>query len=91
MTMARTARIELRAEPEEERRIRLAASLTNKSVTSFVLEAAAAHAEQTIAQAATTVVPTDFFDALHKALDMLPVPNEALVRVAKRSRRVKQA
>jgi uncharacterized protein (DUF1778 family) len=89
--MARTARIELRAEPEEEERIRLAASLTNRSVTSFVLEAAAERAERTIAQAATTVVPTDFFDALHKALDMPPVPNEALVRVTKRARRVNQA
>ena len=89
--MARTARIELRAEPEEEERIRLAASLANRSVTSFVLEAAAERAEQTIAQAATTVAPADFFHALHKALDAPPVPNEALVRVARKPRRVTQA
>jgi|GraSoiStandDraft_17_1057272.scaffolds.fasta_scaffold96293_1 uncharacterized protein (DUF1778 family) len=89
--MARTERIELRAEPEEEARIRLAASLTHKSMTSFVLEAAAERAEQTIAQAATTVVPADFFDTLYKALDAPPVPNVALARAAKRSRRVTQA
>ena len=89
--MARTARIELRAEPEEEERIRLAASLTNRSVTSFVLEAAAERAEQTIAAAATTAIPSDFFDSLHKALDTPPVPNEALVRAARRPRQVKQA
>jgi uncharacterized protein (DUF1778 family) len=89
--MARTERIELRAEPEEEARIRLAASLAHKSVTSFVLEAAAERAEQTIAQSATTVVPADFFDALHRALDAPPVPNEALARAARKPRRVQQA
>ena len=39
--MTRTARIELRAEPEREQRIRLAAELANQSMTAFVLEAAA--------------------------------------------------
>ena len=88
--MSKTARIELRAEPEQERRIRLAASLTNRSVTSFVLEAATECAERTISEAATTVVPAAFFDALYEALDAPAVPNEALARVARRPRRIKQ-
>lgn len=43
--MGRTARIELRAEPEREERIREAARLSNQSLSSFVLDAASERAE----------------------------------------------
>jgi uncharacterized protein (DUF1778 family) len=89
--MPRTARIELRAEPEREARIRLAARLANESVTSFVLEAASGRAEEVIAAASTTVVPSDFFDALHAALEEPPAPSPALARASRRPRRVTQA
>ncbi len=89
--MAKTARIELRAEPERERRIRLAADLAHQSLTSFVLDAATARADEMIAAAVTTEVPSQFFDALLAGLDEPPAPNEVLTRTARRARRVHQA
>lgn len=88
--MARTARIELRAEPDREQRIRLAADLAHQSMTSFVLDAATERADEVIAAAATTVVSGEFFDALLAALDEPPEPNGALSRTARRTRRVRQ-
>ena len=89
--MARTARIELRAEPDREERIRAAARLSNQSLSAFVLEAASARADEILRAAATTVVPADYFDELHQALSEPPVPNAALQRASRRARRVVQA
>lgn len=89
--MTRTARIEVRAEPEREERIREAARLANQSVSSFVLDAATERAEEVLRATMTTTVPADFFDELHRALGEPPVPNPALQRTARRKRRVVQA
>ena len=89
--MGRTERIELRAEPEREQRIRYAARLANQSLTDFMLDAASSRAEEVIASSQTTVVPADFFDALWKALDRPAVADENLARAFRRPRRVKQA
>lgn len=89
--MARTARIELRAEPEREERIRVAAELAQQSMSSFVLDAADRRAEEIIAATTTTVVPDDFFESLNAALALPPTPNEALAAVARRGRQVTQA
>ncbi len=88
--MPRTARIELRADPEREQRIRFAAELNHQSLSSFVLDAAAARAEQVIAAASATVVPSEFFDELWAALDAPPSPNEALAKRARSPRAVEQ-
>ncbi|MCA1683882.1 MAG: DUF1778 domain-containing protein [Actinobacteria bacterium] len=89
--MARTARIELRAEPEREERIREAARLVNQSVSSFVLDAASERAEEVLRATTTMGVPADYFDQLHRALSEPPVANPALQRAARRKRRVAQA
>jgi len=89
--MARTARIELRAEPEREERIREAARLANQSVSSFVLDAASERAEEVLRAATSTTVPADYFDELHRALDESPAPNPAVQRAARQARRVVQA
>lgn len=86
----RSARIELRADPQRERRIRYAAELSHQSMSSFVLDAAAERAEQVIASSNATGVPADFFDALWAALDEPPRPNAALRRRARASRQVTQ-
>lgn len=86
----RTSRIELRADPEREQRIRYAAELRRQSVSAFVLEAAADLAEQVIASSAATVVPSKFFDQMWKALAAPPEPNAALQRRSVSARRVKQ-
>jgi uncharacterized protein (DUF1778 family) len=92
--VARTERIELRAEPEREQRIRYAAKLAGQSLTDFMLDAASERAEEVITSAHVTVVPADFFDALWEALDEAPRPNARLARVFKEARKrpvVKQA
>jgi uncharacterized protein (DUF1778 family) len=87
---ARTSRLELRADPERERRIRLAAELRHQSMSAFILDAAGEKAEQVIAASAATSVPSEFFDRLWQALDAPPRPNEALRRRAAEPRRVDQ-
>ena len=86
----KTARIELRAAPAREQRIRYAAELARQSLSAFVLDAASERAEQVIASSSSTVVPDDFFDELWDALDAPPSPNEALRRRAAEERQVEQ-
>jgi uncharacterized protein (DUF1778 family) len=62
--MSKSARIELRAEPEQEERIRTAARLINQSITTFVVTAALERADEVIATWSTTTVPAEFFDQL---------------------------
>jgi uncharacterized protein (DUF1778 family) len=88
--MARTARLELRAEVERERRIRYAAELSHQSVSAFVLDAASRRAEDVIAASTSTVVPSAWFDELWEALDRPPVANPALEALARRPRTVTQ-
>lgn len=85
--MARSERIELRAEPEREQRIRYAAQLANQSLTDFMLEAASERAEEVIAAVQTTVVAPDFFDELWEALGQPPQPNENLARAFREARK----
>jgi uncharacterized protein (DUF1778 family) len=80
----KTSRIELRAQPEAADKLSAAARLADQSMTSFVLAAALARADEVIEAAATTVVPPDFYDRMLAALDEPAVPNDALTRAAKR-------
>ncbi len=84
--MSKSARIELRAEPEQEERIRTAARLMNQSITMFVVTAAVERADEVIATWSTTTVPVEFFDQLLAALDQPPVANEAMTRAVRRRR-----
>jgi uncharacterized protein (DUF1778 family) len=86
----RTSRLELRADPEREQRIRFAAELSHQSVSAFVLDAAGEKAERVIAASTATSVPSEFFDQLWQALDAPPQPNEPLRRRAADPRRVDQ-
>ena len=86
----RTSRLELRADPERERRIRFAAELNRQSVSAFVLDAAGEKAERVIAASTATSVPSEFFDKLWEALEAPPAPNEPLRRRAGEPRRVQQ-
>lgn len=84
----RTSRIELRAQPAREERIRYAARLANKSVSAFVLDAAAERAEDVIAAATETVVPSEYFDELLAWLDEPSKPNARLAAAARKRRRI---
>lgn len=86
---ARTARIELRAAPASERRLRFAASLTRQTLSAFMLEAATERAERVISESRDSIVPANFFDAMWRSLEKAPAPNKTLKRLAARPRRVR--
>jgi uncharacterized protein (DUF1778 family) len=86
----RTARIELRATPANEKRLRYAASLTRQSLSAFMLEASTKRAERVITEATRTELSPAFFDVVWAALDIPPASNQRLKRVARRTRRVRQ-
>lgn len=90
MAATRTSRIELRADPERERRIRYAAELQRQSVSAFVLDAAAERAEEVISSASATTVSSDFFDLLWGALDTPATTNPNLQRRSRAERHVDQ-
>jgi uncharacterized protein (DUF1778 family) len=64
----KSRRIELRADPETDRRIALAAQMTHQSVSSFVRGAARVEADRLLAEQDTTM-PAEQFDALIASLD----------------------
>ena len=82
--MPKTARIEVRTDREHEALLKQAASLTNQTLTSFILDAAERRAEQVVAEANTTLVPSAFFDQLLDALDQPPEPNLPLHKAAQK-------
>ncbi|MHB8295630.1 MAG: type II toxin-antitoxin system TacA family antitoxin [Acidimicrobiales bacterium] len=82
--MPKTARIEVRTDPEREALLKRAANLTNQTLTSFILDAAERRAEQVVTEANATVVSSAFFDQLLDALDHTPEPNLALHRATQK-------
>jgi uncharacterized protein (DUF1778 family) len=80
--MNRTERIEARVEPATAERIRIATGLLHMSMSRFMVEAAAEKAEQVIAEASYTEIPSDYFDRLIEALDAPPQAIPALQRTA---------
>lgn len=89
--MAKTERIEARATAEEKELIRRGAAVANEHFSSFVVAAAIERSQALLVADATTAVPGDFFDALYEDLDRPGEPNEALLRAARRPRRVSPA
>jgi len=90
MTPTRTERLELRADPEAAERIRRAASVTRKSVSAFVLDAANEAAERVMADQSTVVMPPEVFDSFYRWLDTPAEEIPALARLARRERRIVQ-
>jgi uncharacterized protein (DUF1778 family) len=82
----RQARLELRLDERSKEHIVRAAELSNESVSSFVLLAAASAADKVLARAGHTVMPADQFDELLAALDL---PDEAPV-IARQSQRARK-
>jgi uncharacterized protein (DUF1778 family) len=65
-------------------RIRHASEILHKSMSRFIVEAATDRAEQVIAEATFTTVPSDYFDSLLAALDEPPRSIRTLAQAAKR-------
>lgn len=78
-------RLNFRVSPSLDDRLRLAAAMSHQTVTDFVLQAAAAHADEVLM--ARTAVPSDYFDELIAALDAPIEPMPELARVAAKPRR----
>ena len=69
----RSARLGLRATPEQERVLRRAADVAHKSLTDFILETACLAAEQTLLDQRLFLVTGDQYQAL---LDLLDRPEQ---------------
>lgn len=83
----KTERVEARVSPDQRHRIERAASFSGESMSSFMVTAAVARADEVIAAQTSTMVPAEYFDALLAALDESPEPSPNLAAAAKRARR----
>ena len=80
----KTARLDVRAEPERAERIVAAAAVAHQSVSAFMLDAAADRAEEVLDRSTTTALQDEHFDRVLDALDAPYAPNAALRRAADR-------
>lgn len=71
---ARSARLGLRATPEQEAVLRRAAEVAHKSLTEFILDSACQAAEQTLLDQRLFIVPGGQYQAL---MDLLERPEQA--------------
>lgn len=79
LTSARTARLGLRATPEQEAVLRRAAEVMHKSLTDFVLDAAYQAAEQALLDHRLFMVSGSQYQALLDMLDRPEADNPGLV------------
>lgn len=75
---ARSARLGLRATPEQETVLRRAAEVAHKSLTDFILDSACLAAEQTLLDQRLFMVSGRQYQALMELLDRPEQPNEGL-------------
>ncbi len=75
---ARTARLGLRATPEQETVLRRAADVAHKSLTDFILDAAYQAAEQTLLEQRLFMVSGSQYQALLEMLDRPESDNSGL-------------
>ncbi|HMW24022.1 MAG TPA: DUF1778 domain-containing protein [Burkholderiaceae bacterium] len=76
--VARSARLGLRATPEQEAVLRRAAEVAHKSLTDFILDSACLAAEQTLLDQRLFMASGQQFDALMDLLDRPEQPSEGL-------------
>lgn len=86
MMATKTERLEARVARTDRELIELAASSTGESVSAFMVGAAVGRAEEVLAEATTTTVPADYFDALMAALDEADAA-PGLVKIAEQANR----
>ena len=83
----RTDRVEARVSPDQRERIERAAAFSGESMSAFMVTAAVQRADDVIAEQSATVVPADYFDQLHAALDEPAEKAPRLAAAAKKARR----
>lgn len=77
-TATRSARLGLRATPEQEAVLRRAAEVAHKSLTDFILDSACQAAEQTLLDQRLFMVPGSQYQALMELLERPAQDNEGL-------------
>lgn len=77
-TAARSARLGLRATPEQEAVLRRAAEVAHKSLTDFILDSACLAAEQTLLDQRLFMVSGSQYQALMELLERPDQPNSGL-------------
>lgn len=75
---ARSARLGLRATPEQEVVLRRAAEVAHKSLTDFILDSACLAAEQTLLDQRMFIVTGQQYQSLMDLLEQPETPNEGL-------------
>ena len=75
---ARSARLGLRATPEQEVVLRRAADVAHKSLTDFILDSACLAAEQTLLDQRLFMVSGNQYQAFMDLLDRAEQPNDGL-------------
>jgi uncharacterized protein (DUF1778 family) len=83
-TSARSARLGLRATPEQEVVLRRAAQIAHKSLTDYILDSACLAAEQTLLDQRLFMVTGSQYQALMDLLDRPAQENEGLARLFSR-------
>ena len=83
-TATRTARLGLRATPEQETVLRRAADVAHKSLTDFILDAAYQAAENTLLDQRLFMVSANQYDALMDMLDRPETDNPGLANLLSR-------
>ena len=83
-TATRTARLGLRATPEQETVLRRAADVAHKSLTDFILDAAYQAAENTLLDQRLFMVSASQYDALMDMLDRPETDNPGLASLLSR-------
>lgn len=78
---SRSARLGIRATPEQEAILKRAAEVRHKSLTEFILDSACSAAEQTLLDQRLFVVSTGQYEALLDLLDRPAQPNPGLKRL----------
>ncbi len=77
----RSARLGIRATPEQEALLKRAAEVRHKSLTEFVLDSACAAAEQTLLDQRLFLVSGGEYEALLDLLEQAPQDNPGLRRL----------
>ena len=87
MSVTKDERLQIRVDPAEKRLLERAAEASHVSVSAFVLQSAAAHAADVLAERQLIELSGDAAAALSEALDAPATVNQRLASAMKRSRR----
>ena len=87
MSITKAERLQIRVDPAENRLLERAAEASHVSVSAFVLQSAAAHAAEVLAERQLIELSGDAAAAFSEALDAPATVNQRLASAMKRSRK----